>query len=163
MTAPAQGTLIGIARRAAPRAPMEELREGTITIDTGLAGDYRSARSVNRRITVLAREAWEEALSELKIASGKVRLPWTARRANLFVEGVALPKIRGGLLRVGPVLLEVTYPTEPCQRMDEAYSGLMAALQPDWRGGICCRVIEGGAIAIGDAVMHPSSPTPVQT
>ena len=30
--------------------------------------------------------------------------------------------------------------------MDEAEPGLMAALKPDWRGGVCCRVIQGGEI-----------------
>ena len=55
-------------------------------------------------------------------------------------------------MRVGAVVLEVTYPTTPCQRMDEAREGLMRALYPDWRGGVTCRVLEGGRVALGDAV-----------
>ena len=38
------GTLIGIARRAGRRAPMEELSSGLITIEAGLAGDSRGAK-----------------------------------------------------------------------------------------------------------------------
>jgi MOSC domain-containing protein YiiM len=91
-------------------------------------------------------------LAELGGSRGPVALPWTARRANLLVEGVALPKARGGQVRIGPVLIEVTYPTQPCARMEEAHAGLLKALHPDWRGGITARVLEGGTVRLGDPV-----------
>ena len=55
-------------------------------------------------------------------------------------------------MRIGPVLLEVTYPTQPCSRMEEAHAGLLKALHPDWRGGITTRVLEGGLLRSGDPV-----------
>jgi MOSC domain-containing protein YiiM len=147
------GRLIGIARRDAVRAPMEEILAGSITVDRGLEGDHKGPKFPRRRITVLAREAWEEALAELGAADGApVTLPWTVRRANLLVEGVRLPRARGAILRVGPVTLEVTHPTQPCQRMEEAYPGLLKALHPDWRGGVTCQVLAGGTVRVGDAV-----------
>jgi MOSC domain-containing protein YiiM len=152
------GRLIGIAWRAAVRAPMEEIAEGLITPDRGLEGDHKGPKFPLRRITVLSREGWEAALRELEGSDGPVRLPWTARRANLLVEGVALPKARGGILRVGPAVLEVTYPTQPCSRMEEAYPGLLKALHPDWRGGITCRVLDGGTVRLGDPVEVLVSP-----
>ena len=159
MTEPARpGRLIGIARRSAPRAPMEEIEEGRISLEAGLEGDHKGPKFPLRRITVLAREAWEAALAELDGASGPVRLPWTARRANLLVEGVALPRARGGILRIGPVRLEVTYPTQPCRRMEEAHAGLLKALHPEWRGGITCRVLEGGDVRLGNEVEILLSP-----
>ncbi len=154
------GKLIGIARRGAARAPMEELGEGAITVERGLEGDYRGARSENRRVTILAREAWEAALAELGAVPAALSLTWTARRANLFVEGAAPPKLRGGLVRIGPVLLEVTYPVQPCARMDQACPGLREALYPDWRGGFACRVLEGGQIGLGETVTALSAPSP---
>jgi MOSC domain-containing protein YiiM len=36
--------------------------------------------------------------------------------------------------------------------MEEVCEGLSASLNPRWRGGICCRVIQGGEIQVGDAV-----------
>jgi len=36
--------------------------------------------------------------------------------------------------------------------MDEQHMGLTRTLMPDWRGGVCCNVIQGGKIAIGDNV-----------
>ena len=146
------GRLIAIARRPAPRAAMEEISSGFISAETGLEGDHKGPKFPLRRITVLAREAWEAALAELEVLAGPVLLPWTARRANLFVEGVDLPRARGGIVRIGQAVLEVTYPTQPCRRMDEAHPGLLKALHPDWRGGITCRVIEGGPVRLGDEV-----------
>lgn len=152
------GRLIGIARRPMRRAPMEEIAEGAISVDGGLHGDHKGPKFSLRRITVLSREAWEAALAALADLAGPVPLPWTARRANLLVEGVRLPRARGGLVRIGPVLLEVTYPTQPCARMDEVHPGLLKALHPDWRGGITCAVREGGLVRIGDPVVVEHSP-----
>jgi len=153
------GRLVAIARRGAVRAAMEEIAEGVISVDGGLEGDHKGPKFPRRRITVLAREDWEAALADLRAADGSpVRLPWTTRRANLFVEGVCLPRARGAILRVGPVALEVTYPTQPCSRMEEAYRGLLKALHPAWRGGVTCQVNAGGAVRIGDAVEVLSSP-----
>jgi MOSC domain-containing protein YiiM len=138
---------------------MEEITAGAITVDGGLEGDHKGPKFPKRRITVLAIEAWREALAELRDADGAaVSLPWTARRANLLVEGVRLPRARGGILRIGTVKLEVTYPTQPCRRMEEAFPGLLKALHPDWRGGVTCQVLEGGRVTVGDEVEVLVSP-----
>lgn len=147
------GRLIGIARRPAPRTRMEEIAAGHVTVAAGLEGDHKGAKFPRRQITLLSREAWEVALAELTDLAGPVPLPWTVRRANLLVEGVDLPRGAGGLVRVGPVLLEVTAQTYPCIRMEQAHPGLLKALAPDWRGGVTTRVVEGGSIAIGDTVV----------
>ena len=142
------GRLVGIARRGQRRAPMTEIAQGQISLEAGLAGDYKGAKFPLRQITVLAREAWEAAVAEI----GDSGLPWTIRRANLLVEGVELPRAKGGVLSVGPVRLEVTGQTYPCIRMEEARAGLLKALASDWRGGVTCRVLSGGQIGLGDTV-----------
>lgn len=144
---PIAGRLIGIAHRPARRAPMQEVSKRAITMEAGLAGDFKGAKYPRRQITVLAREAWDAALAEL----GRTNLPWTVRRANLLVEGVELPRT-GGILRIGTVRLEITAQTYPCARMEEACKDLLSALAQDWRGGVTCCVLEGGDIALGDSV-----------
>ena len=144
--------LIGIARRAKSRVPMEILTEGLITFESGLTGDFRGAKFKSRQITILAREDWEAALLDLSDLMGAPDLPWTTRRANLYVEGIRLPRAKGGILRIGPVVMEITGQTNPCHRMDEAHKGLLSALHPAWRGGVTCTVREGGRIKLGDAV-----------
>lgn len=146
------GQLIGIARRPAPRARMATIEVAGVTAGAGLDGDHKGAKFPARGITVLSREAWETAIAELTDLAGPVPLPWIVRRANLLVEGVVLPQARGAILVIGPLRLEVTAQTYPCRRMEEAHPGLLKALAPDWRGGVCCKVIEGGRIALGDAV-----------
>ena len=145
------GRLAGLARRAAPRAPMETLEAGRIGVEFGLEGDFRGTprpgKLPKRQVTVLAREAWQAACAELGHD-----VPWTARRANLLVEALPLPRRAGDVIAIGDVRLEVHVQVDPCERMDEAAPGLREALVPDWRGGVGCRVLSGGEIRVGDRV-----------
>lgn len=146
------GTLIAIARRPARRATMEEIERGAITAERGLEGDHKGAKFPNRRITILAVEAWRQTLDDLGAGIQPVELHWTTRRANLLVEGVSLPRAAGGIISCGDVRLEITAQTVPCGRMEEACPGLLKAMRPDWRGGVTCRVLAGGSVRINDRV-----------
>jgi MOSC domain-containing protein YiiM len=131
---------------------METLAVAEVTPDCGILGDSRGkprANGDNRfQVTLLGCEDWQAALAEL----GEP-VDWTARRANLLVEGIALPHCAGVRISIGQdVMLETTMETDPCNRMDEAAPGLRAALIPDWRGGVRTRVLAGGIIEIGDEV-----------
>lgn len=140
------GRLIGIAKAREKLAPLEEMAAVPVTVARGLEGDARGMNT-DRQVTVLFREGWEAACRELD-----AKIPWVARRANLYVEGVPVPR-EGERLRVGDVVLQVTKETKPCHLMDKAHEGLKAALTPEWRGGVCCNVISGGTIRVGDAVI----------
>ncbi|MDH4106836.1 MAG: MOSC domain-containing protein [Gammaproteobacteria bacterium] len=140
------GRVLGIARRAGKRAVMETLESAVITTASGVAGDSRG-RPGDRQVTLLSNEAWQSACAD----AGR-SLPWTTRRANILVGGVELPQAIGSVIEVGDVRLAVTMETAPCARMDEQCEGLRRALQPYWRGGICCRVIEGGEIRLDSPV-----------
>jgi len=41
---------------------------------------------------------------------------------------------------------------------DLSRHGLRKALHPEWRGGVTCKVLEGGRVAIGDEVAIVQSP-----
>ncbi len=152
------GRLIGLARRTKSRAAMEELAIGIISTEAGLDGDFRGAKFKSRQVTVLAIEDWRDAMAELGDLAGPADLPWTVRRANVLVEGVRLPRAKGAVLQIGAVCLEVTGQTNPCHRMEQARVGLLSALHPHWRGGVTCRVLRSGPVALGDTVTLVSSP-----
>ena len=139
--------LVGIARKARPRAPMESLESVSVTTELGIDGDFRG-KLHRRQVTILAEEDWQAACDEI----GRGDIHWTERRANLFVRGIALPRSKGSKLSIGNVVFEITGETDPCNRMDAVAMGLQEALRPDWRGGVTCRVITGGTMTIGDPV-----------
>ncbi len=147
------GKLIGIARRQKPRAPMEIVTHVAVAVGGGLEGDHKGLKFPRRGVTLLSREAWTAALEELTDLAGPVPLPWTARRANLLVEGVVLPTARGAIVQAGAVRLEVTDETWPCRRMEQTHPGLLKALAKDARGGVTCRVVEGGVVRTGDEIV----------
>ena len=141
--------LIGIAVRAAPREPMRCLERARIGLDFGVEGDHKGPKFPRRAVTILAIEDWRAALAALP---NPIDLPWTARRANLLVDGILLPRAIGAILEIGSVQLEVTFRTTPCARMEEAAPGLLKALALNWRGGVTTKVLEGGEIEIGALV-----------
>ena len=131
---------------------MQELPRATVTADGGVADDFRG-RPGRRQVTVLSLEDWQAACAQ----AGRPELPWTTRRANLLVSGIDLATAgaaaaEGCLLRIGTVELEVTGETAPCERMEEAWSGLRDALAVAGRGGVTCRVLRGGELAAGAPV-----------
>jgi MOSC domain-containing protein YiiM len=142
------GKLLGIARRALSRAPMEEVASVVASPEFGISGDCKGLRFPQRQVTILAEEDWNETLAIL----GGFYLPWATRRANLLVRGVSLPRGVGSLIEVGSVILEVTGQTSPCQQMENAHAGLRKALGGNWRGGVTTRVTAGGLLKVGDAV-----------
>ena len=142
-------SVIGIA--VAPRilAPMEERDDVIVTIEKGLDGDARGGKS-RRQVSILFEDDWNDAVG----ATNGAAMPWVERRANLFVRGMRSPQQDGGIFSIGDVRLEVVEETEPCELMESKRTGLREALMPDWRGGVCCRVISGGAIRLGDPVVY---------
>lgn len=146
----AGGILKGIARHAFSRGPIELVQTVRVTVETGLDGDFRGALKPgrnNRQVSLMEVGDWAQAMREVGHD-----LPWWERRANLLVEDFDLPQTRGVLVRVGPVLLEITKECDPCSRMETIAEGLRGALTPDWRGGALARVIEGGQVSVGDPI-----------
>lgn len=142
------GTLLGIARREKRRAPMETLEAALVTTESGVENDSRGKPS-SRQVSVLSQHDWHLACAEVSAAS----LPWTVRRANLLIEGFDFNESDVGKeIHIGGLVLKINKETDPCFRMDEQCDGLQEALKPDWRGGVCCTVVNDGNITIGDSV-----------
>ena len=143
------GILKAIATRPAKRAPMVTRQDAIIDPRTALAGDF-GRKPGKRQVSVLSWEKWLAACATLGVTPAEV--PWTFRRANLLVAGIDLPVVPGRRLAVGSVVLEITGEADPCQRMEQQFAGLQAALTPDARGGLVATIITGAAVAVGDKV-----------
>lgn len=139
------GRLEAIWVKRARRGVMDAVPEATLLVGHGVEGCPRHGS--RRQVTVIEREAWDDVMMEMG-----ADLDPSARRANLMVSGVSLRESRGGLLIVGECAIEIRGETRPCERMDEALSGLREALGPDWRGGAFGGVVVGGSVRVGDPV-----------
>lgn len=139
--------LIGIAVKHNKRVPMQTMDSAYVSFDKGVENDFRGKPS-RRQVTVMSLKAWQAAIAILN-----TDLPWTTRRANLLVDELDLENTTGQTIAIGDVELLITQETDPCERMQEAADGLLDALRPRWRGGVCCRVISEGKIKLGDAII----------
>jgi MOSC domain-containing protein YiiM len=139
------GRLERIWIKRAHRGPMDPVERGVLTTGMGLA---QSANYGGRRqVTIVSTERWAEMMAELAAAVDP-----SARRANLLVSGIDLADTRDRELRVGGCLLRIGGETRPCERMEEAHTGLQRVMSARWGGGAWAEVVEGGDITVGDEV-----------
>lgn len=140
-------TLLGIAIKPHGEAAMRELQVAEVTCEHGVMGDSRGTPGP-RQVTLLSRASWQAAGGELGI-----ECHWIDRRANLLVDDLPLQQSHGSHIHMGTVVLEITGETDPCNRMEALHAGLFSALAKEWRGGVTCRVVQGGKVAVGDEVV----------
>lgn len=145
--------LLAIAYKTVKRGPMNEVLCANVTQLSGVEKDV-FGRPGKRQVTVLSKLQWQQACRSIE-----ADLPWTTRRANLLVDDLVFSSADVGKhLQIGELRLEITGETDPCKKMEIAHIGLEAALTPDWRGGVTCRVLNDAMIHLGDEItlVNPS-------
>jgi len=140
--------------KRAHRGQMDPVASATLERDRGVVGSANYGG--RRQVTIISSERWAEMMELLD-----ADVDPSARRANLLVSGIELAGTRGRVLSVGTCQLSIGGETRPCERMEEAYSGLQAAMTARWGGGAWATVLVGGEIRVGDAVAWIDVPAQV--
>jgi MOSC domain-containing protein YiiM len=135
-------------------------------VDRGLEGDRSAARAAaapggsKRQVTLLQAEHVEAIAGWLR----REAIDPAALRRNLVVSGLNLIAARSPFadrplrLRLGDeVVLQLSGPCAPCSKM-EATLGPGAYNAMRGHGGMTARVLNGGTIAVGDAVWVEENP-----
>jgi MOSC domain-containing protein YiiM len=108
--------------------------------DHGLEGCAHARPGGKRQVLF----ASAEHLEAVGVEPGRIRENFTVEGADVHSWPV------GQRLRVGDAVFEVTMVCDPCERMEAIRPGLRAELEG--RRGMLARVLEGGQVALGDAV-----------
>lgn len=144
----ASGRLAWIGLRPARRAAVQAVDQAMLAPGQGLEGDrWKGAVTGGRQVTLIA----APHLAAIGAFLGRAAVPPDLLRRNLVIEGVNLLALKGRRFRIGAALLEYSGECHPCSRMEEVLGpGGYNAVRG--HGGITARVIEGGAIRLGDAL-----------
>ncbi|HVR51261.1 MAG TPA: MOSC domain-containing protein [Pseudorhodoferax sp.] len=163
---PHAGRLQAIVLRPARDAPALSVARALAWPDRGLQGDRGAERAAparagggKRQVTLLQ----AEHLPLVAAWAGLPQVDATLLRRNLVVAGLNLVAARTLfadqplVLHIGgAVVLQLTGPCDPCSKMEAALGpGGYNALRG--HGGMTARVLQGGEIAVGDAVRVASA------
>jgi MOSC domain-containing protein YiiM len=136
----------GASRDAARRIDGTEALAGIGLADDRL-GRRGEAELSTRQVTLIQ----QEHLAVIAQLARVDAVDPVGLRRNLVVSGINLLALKNVRLQVGAAVLEIVGPCQPCSRMEEAVGpGGYAAMRG--HGGMTARVLEGGAIRVGDAV-----------
>jgi MOSC domain-containing protein YiiM len=154
---PHAGRLDAIWLRPARGAAALGVRDAIVEADRGLQGDRasRGRAGGKRQVTLLQ----AEHLPVIALLLRRETVDAADLRRNLVVSGLNLVAARSLFpdqpLRLaigGEVELELTGPCEPCSKMEDCFGpGAYNALRG--HGGMTARVVRGGRISVGDAVV----------
>lgn len=142
------GRVVWIGLRPARRAAMLSVERAELKTGFGLVGDRYSAYGGVRQVTLIAAE-------HLAAIGGFLGLSGPAAperlRRNIVVSGINLLALKDRRFLLGEAVLEWSGECDPCSRMDEELGpgGYNAVRR---HGGITARVLESGAVALGDAI-----------
>jgi MOSC domain-containing protein YiiM len=146
---PRPGRLEWIGLRPAQRQDVVEVVQTQAIADRGLEGDHRARRGGSRRQVTLIQS---EHLPVVALLLDRANVAPALTRRNLVVSGINLHALKDEVFSIGGAVLEGTGLCEPCSRMEANLgSGGYNALRG--HGGITARVLEGGPLRVGDAVI----------
>lgn len=147
---PQVGRIEWIGLRPERLGELISVNEATLIAGRGIQGDHKvtGRAGTKRQVTLIQQEHLIAVAGMLHRAEVS---PQQTRR-NIVISGINLLALKGKQFRIGEALLEFSGPCEPCSRM-EANLGPGGFNAMRGHGGITAKVIEGGAIRVGDKVL----------
>ena len=127
-------------------AAAEPCNHVTVRSNFGIVGDYRSDKFQIGQITLVEAEIINAMSRKLGYD-----IPDGASRRQIMVKGITLNELIGQNLRMGKILVRVEDKCNPCKNM-ETRIGPGAKNAMNGKGGIRCRIIEGGELHVGDRI-----------
>ncbi|GAB3090016.1 MOSC domain-containing protein [Lysobacter terrae] len=147
-TLPRPGRVEWIGLRPARGQAMREVESVEAVAGQGLLGDRYASGSGKRGVTLIQ----AEHLPVIAALSGHANVLPALLRRNVVVSGLPLIALKERRFRIGEVVLEGTGECDPCSNMERALGpGGFNAMRS--HGGLCARIVEGGVLRIGDAVI----------
>ncbi len=147
-TLPRPGRVEWIGLRPARAVPMREVAQALAEAGKGLAGDRYQGGSGKRGITLIQ----AEHLPAIAALAGLPAVAPATLRRNIVVSGLPLLALKGRRFRLGEAVLETTDTCDPCSMMEAALGpGGYNAMRG--HGGLCARILQGGRIGVGDALV----------
>ncbi len=125
------------------------LNEVEVSVENGLIGDRYKKINGKRQVTLIQKEHLDIIASFI----GQEKIEPQQTRRNIVVSGINLKSFIGKKMNIGNVILEITDHCVPCDNMDKTL-GEGGRNAMEGMGGITARVIQGGRIKIGDAVLR---------
>lgn len=147
-TLPRPGRVEWIGLRPLRDVPMRVVERADGIAGKGLRGDRYGSGSGKRGVTLIQ----AEHLPAIAALSGQASVDPALLRRNIVVSGLPVIALKGRRFRLGGMLLEGTDSCDPCSRMEAALGpGGYNAMRG--HGGLCARILEDGAVAVGDALL----------
>jgi len=145
------GKLEWIGLRTERRGEIKVVESAQALVSLGLEGDHRCLKTPGsaRQVTIISREYIHQIEQQL----GMDFIDPVLLRRNLVISGMNMNLLRFQRLQIGDVILETSALCDPCSRMDENL-GKGAASAMFGYGGLCAKIIQGGHISVGDAVVR---------
>lgn len=160
--------VMAVCKKMEPGLPKEVVEAIQVLPDYGVVGDYHAGSLVRNRYLIrkdpLRPNVRQVLLSDTGImadlhAQGIPLKPGDLGE-NVVLEGVAVMALLPGTqLDIGEALLEITEARAPCSQLNAVHPRLQAAVTraadavPRWNAGMFARVVRGGWIRTGDAVV----------
>jgi len=143
-------TVVGLFVSPGRGSGVSEARDRVRAIESGGLEGCAHANPPRREVLLVSKQH----LDALGLSPGAIR-------ENVTVDGLDVHDWAvGEQVRVGDALLEITMVCDPCHRMDELRDGLRAQLHD--KRGMLAHVVEGGEIALGDAIELVEAASPIQ-